>query len=589
MASQYQYPPLKQVESEIRILRIHPSPTLISPLICSLTSASLTQTPQYIALSYTWGPLVRNQSITIDDHPFTITANLAMALLRLRKAGWQMIWVDAICINQDDVDERSHQVLLMKRIYTQALQVYIYLGEDKVLGTSPLTDFMNVVFLPHKEVKGQPKLEPYNRTMRAAWLDLFSRPWFSRVWVIQEATACSNTVIVCGNMALPLKAIIDGPLYLIAKLDYFHLDPSNSPTATLQTLGEGIQGIRLMKQVEPLRTQSTPTSFLTLLETCRSCHSTDPRDKIYALLGLIPDAHEAPQPDYSQSVENVYHQFALFLLAKCHSTELLHSAGRHRASLTLPSWVPDWSCNSGILQHWTTVVHEWGDNQLRASGSSPPDHRLSDDKNNLLITGSTIDSIASLGPPMKTRHWTNPQTFLAWDEASRSLLEKSNIQHTPFSNAWWEMYARTLIMNCIPTDRTKITDPVKDYGTMIERLHKGETSATRSGTSAPHYSSLTPFTMEQDADLAAVQYSKYVQQFLYRRRLCVTHSGFVGLVPDTVVEHDKIIIFLGGDTPFILREEKDAHALIGDAYIHSLMHGEALEMDEFLPQEIVLH
>ena len=203
-----------------------------------------------------------------------------------------------------------------------------------------------------------------------------------------------------------------------------------------------------------------------------------------------------------------------------------------------------------------------------------------------MVQGSMIDSVLALGP--ETRHWTNAHDFLAWDEASRALIEKYELRIEPLSESWWEMYCLTLIMGCIPTDRTRIKKPVEDYGKMTERLHKGETIATREGSSNPHFSAITVFSTEEDEDLEATQYHKYVQQFTYRRRVCVTCNGFVGLVPASVVEGDQIAIILGGGTPFILREVEDAHMLIGDAYFHGLMRGEALEMDEFAPEDIIL-
>lgn len=103
---------------------------------------------------------------------------------------------------------------------------------------------------------------------------------------------------------------------------------------------------------------------------CRSCSATDPRDKIHTLVGLVPNAETLPKPDYDLDVKQVYHIYALFLLSQEVGIDILHSAGRSRAVLELPSWVPDWSFHSGILEHWTTVVRNWGDRQLRASGDS---------------------------------------------------------------------------------------------------------------------------------------------------------------------------------------------------------------------------
>lgn len=121
-----------------------------------------------------------------------------------------------------------------------------------------------------------------------------------------------------------------------------------------------------------------------------------------------------------------------------------------------------------------------------------------------------------------------------------------------------------------------------------ERLHKGNTIASREESSVPHVCALTQFATEEDADLAAVQYHTYVHQFTYRRRIHVTYNGVIGMVPTSVVEGDQIAILLGGGTPFMLREVGDAHVLIRDAYVYGLMYGEALGMDGFAQQEIQL-
>ncbi len=508
-----------------------------------------------------------------------------MALRRLRMAKWQMIWVDAVCINQDDTEERNLQVLLMKQIYEQALNVWIYLGEDRVTGRSPIAVWLS----PLGRKDPHARSDEHMRTLRDAWTDTFSRPWFSRVWVLQEAIASSETILICGSATIPFDVLLDTPFLEQAKLDYLHLPSASMNAVTLQAIEEGIQGVALMKKIKSSRNQQAPIAFLDLLEMCRSCNATDPRDKIHALLGLMPNAESLPKPDYDLDVKQVYHKYALFLLSQAVSVDVLHSAGRSRAVLGLPSWVPDWSFHSGILEHWTAVVRSWGDRQLQASGDSEPSIKVNDDeRNKLVVKGTMLDSVLALGPEMKTRRWANARDFLAWDETSRALIENCELRDEPLSEKWWETYCLTLIMGCIPTDRTKIKKPVEDYGRMTERLHKGETIATREGSSNPHFSELTTFTGEKDAELEAIQYHKYVQQFTYRRRICVTCNGFVGLVPASVVEGDQIAIILGGGTPFILREVEDAHILIGDAYFHGLMRGEALEMDEFAPEDISL-
>lgn len=585
MGEKYAYIALGESKDEIRILRIHPSARSTDPLICSLTTASLDTNPQYIALSYTWGAPVRVTDLVLHGHPFPITLNLSLALRRLRNAKWQMVWVDALCINQDVIEERSLQVLSMKRIYQQALHVCIYLGEDRVIGRSPLANALEV-FLSNSRRANPDDLMP---PLRDAWTDAFSRPWFSRVWVLQEATASIKTFLICGNATIPFDLLINGPFIDQAKLDYLHLFSASMNAITLQAIEQGIQGVAIIREDQFFEDQQAPIAFLDLLEPCRPCNATDPRDKIHALLGPMSDIEGLPKPDYGLDVKQVYHKYAHFLLSQGVGVDILHSAGRSRAVLELPSWVPDWSFHSGVLEHWTRVVRAWGDRQLQASGDLEPSIKVNDDEsNNLVVQGSMIDSVLALGPEMKTRRWTNAHEFLAWDEASRALLENYELRIEPLSERWWEMYCLTLIMGCIPNDRTKIKKPVEDYGRMTERLHRGETIASREGSSNPPFSRLTVFTTEKDADLEAIQYHKYVQQFTYRRKICVTCNGSVGLVPASVIEGDQIAVILGGGTPFILREVEDAHILIGDAYFHGLMRGEALGMDEFALQDISL-
>ena len=181
MGEKYAYIALGESKDEIRILRIHPSARSTDPLICSLTTASLDTNPQYIALSYTWGAPVQMTNLVLHGHPFPIALNLSLALRRLRNVKWQMVWLDAVCINQNDIEERSLQVLSMKRIYQQALHVCMYLGEDRVIGRSPLANALEVFLSPSRRANPNFGLDDLMPPLRDAWIDAYSRPWFSRV------------------------------------------------------------------------------------------------------------------------------------------------------------------------------------------------------------------------------------------------------------------------------------------------------------------------------------------------------------------------------------------------------------------------
>lgn len=128
--SQYQYSPLLPGPGSIRLLRLMPHEDDTAPIECQLFNYSLKQSSKgahlYEALSYVWGGLDKTLPISIGEHNFDVTGNLHVALSHLRDRSIErIIWVDAICINQKDLQERSHQVQFMASIYAKANRVIV--------------------------------------------------------------------------------------------------------------------------------------------------------------------------------------------------------------------------------------------------------------------------------------------------------------------------------------------------------------------------------------------------------------------------------------------------------------------------------
>ncbi|KAK0614931.1 heterokaryon incompatibility protein-domain-containing protein, partial [Bombardia bombarda] len=127
------YTPLDASRREIRLLRVSPSRSKTDMVRCALFTASLDDKPKYWALSYVWGNAAITTPIYVDDRLFSATVNLEAALRHIRGTGVRelIIWVDAVCINQADLDERSSQVALMGAIYSGADLVEAWVGEDE--------------------------------------------------------------------------------------------------------------------------------------------------------------------------------------------------------------------------------------------------------------------------------------------------------------------------------------------------------------------------------------------------------------------------------------------------------------------------
>ncbi|KAL9601236.1 MAG: hypothetical protein Q9219_002641 [cf. Caloplaca sp. 3 TL-2023] len=115
---------------EIRLLQVELA--LTGRIKCRLVIKTLDEAmAKYSALSYVWGEQSNKTTITCDNQPLRVTQNLNQALLQYRKKGWsQLLWVDAICINQSDLEEKTAQVKRMKKIYQGAALVVIWLGPE---------------------------------------------------------------------------------------------------------------------------------------------------------------------------------------------------------------------------------------------------------------------------------------------------------------------------------------------------------------------------------------------------------------------------------------------------------------------------
>ena len=139
------YAPLDRTRSEIRVLRLQLSEDADSPLEGSLEHISLNIDSDYEAISYTWGDSVKTNKISLGGVDFAITSNLAAALRVLRrKESDRCLWIDAICINQDDIPERSQEVLRMLSIYQHASKVVVWLGEASEDSSSAIIYLRNL-------------------------------------------------------------------------------------------------------------------------------------------------------------------------------------------------------------------------------------------------------------------------------------------------------------------------------------------------------------------------------------------------------------------------------------------------------------
>ncbi|KAF5548841.1 heterokaryon incompatibility protein het-6 [Fusarium mexicanum] len=318
--------------------------------------------PPYSALSYTWadenGDTSLSNLIFLDKEQkvLRITRNCDRALRSLRhKTKSKILWVDSICINQSSPSERSHQVGLMKDIYSKATTVHSYVGET-VCGDD-LTGTEAMALLNDLQVNGILNMLSSKKTSAISVLDkFFARSYFARLWVVQELLLAQSITIHCGEVSLKV---------------------ANESISKLYEHGVKVPSwVRFAGRARSNAEQAS-LDLRDLLAATSVCRVTDLRDKIFGLLGLISNVQASElSPDYELMVREVYVGVAAYLIQKTHCCDLIQHANPYWVKKWLgkdpqfcindygiPSWVPLWDTDvplqtsQGLSRHMKQI--EW--------------------------------------------------------------------------------------------------------------------------------------------------------------------------------------------------------------------------------------
>lgn len=299
--------------NEIRLLDLAPG-AHGDPLTGSLRKVRLSDAIMYEPLSYTWKDYESSESFDnhVDHDAFPtifldniesfikIGTNCEKALCSVRNVATQRtIWVDSICVNQDDPEERSHQVDLMQQIFSRAFTVLIYLGQESTEHASSMA--MSLLGQPDRlrDVDGLSQHE------RESLKHLFGRPYFRRIWIVQEVALAQTLELHCGPAITYLSVFAGKPLEAIFGADIPHppwLKHSKYAASLLQK--------------PPVR--SLAEQILTLIFDTASCQCKDDRDRIFALFSLLDSGNkeslgEYLSADYNKTTVQVYTQIAVYI------------------------------------------------------------------------------------------------------------------------------------------------------------------------------------------------------------------------------------------------------------------------------------
>ncbi|KAN0119363.1 Heterokaryon incompatibility protein (HET) domain containing protein, partial [Hyaloscypha variabilis] len=295
------YEPLDTDDNAIRLLTLLYEDTDV--VHCTLEHVSLINPPEFVALSYCWGDSAITKSIKINGIVVQVTSNLECALRHLRIKGYGCLWVDAVCINQQDKTERSQQLLWMGSIYRRAKEVVAWTGEDFDLAI----DFINRLNGLEKSKSTLPTVLNDHIREAEAFFEFLARPYWRRVWIIQELALARHVTIHCGRLETSWSALNAS----ICKFGSWVKHPRITNIKNLAEFGDDAAHNR-------------PVNFLEALGRSSAALSTEPHDKVFALLGLVYDsALYIPVPNYKQSIRDICISMTISAISTTSSLDII--------------------------------------------------------------------------------------------------------------------------------------------------------------------------------------------------------------------------------------------------------------------------
>jgi hypothetical protein len=565
----YQYQPLAYPDS-IRLLELNAGEPH-DPIACVLHSARLDENPSYEAISYVWGDQNIKRQITCGIQRLDITVNLHDILRELRHPEKpRMLWTDAVCINQNDLGERGQQVGIMGSIYAKAARVIIWLGHDE--------DHVGPEIL--RMVSQHDTLDSLSQSQTDAVARLLKTAWFSRVWVIQEAALSQSPYVLWGQTEIDWRSL----MFVLKEIG----DQRIAVSDLWNKVGLEWNFWLAHRAYNP--SKQSLLSLVGLLYTARGHSATDPRDHIYAFLGHpanLLDGRALLRAEYTRTRADVFRDTTIEFLRSMGNLDIL-SYVTHEESLHLqdglPSWVPVWDCLPLMSDGFDVRVFPFAESGLFQE-------EIRDVSKEILIDISGEGEVLSLrGLEVDVVEW-HSETII-YKMIPPRLWNCGKEVH-PLEKLWTDLKSH---YPCKPSDGNLLklfslllTSGLIKKGTAEDRFdeHNANFQAWRLRHSEElqlEIGELFPgrdqqcFSMLQKAAEGGnwAQFVSDAFRACNGRKVFITKNGHLGVGPMAMRSGDITSILFTARTPFILRPVGDQYILVGEAYLHGLMHDEVM-------------
>jgi Heterokaryon incompatibility protein (HET) len=631
----YPYKPLSHELREIRLLQVQQSRRKTAPVCCSLNTVSLIDNPNYFALSYVWGEPDFDEHIFIDGTAAAVTKALLEPLRSIREVlGTILLRVDALCINQQDTNEKNQQVQLMKDIYANAATVISWLGRKQRHFDVAFDMLQRILDASSKygpdEFDAALKLEAQKPDSRRvffsgtakermrilswdarcwligkraiiadAWalisqIFIHTRYW-TRVWIFQECVLASNLIVMAGNRTIDMNAITLWMSFLERRL------AENHSRAYIFDNEIDTEYIRLILEIRA-GTVGSNRSFISLIEKTACLRATDPRDHIFALAAISIDNIV---PNYHESTEKTYSKFARRWIQVTHDLSILPSVEISRRcgyeKNSLPSWVPDWGIISHDELHTLPKLRKRLGYYSAAGEISPQVQALPD--GTLCAFGIEFDAVQRL--------WSPPKGFAgfngvedAWKTCLHDYYQTSPDRKSPYVTGiskthaflrlllndidpihgeridpWTkpEHYAELVIQTCVLFDILEATD--FDGPCAIRGNEKRLFDATKVQDKIEVLRGIAAPESRQAQRARRMEHLDWIVQFetwVKGRSFFVSEKGYIGIADRETELGDVIGVLFGCNMPVIVRRNGLHYTFHGFCFVLGLMDGEAL-------------
>ncbi|UPK95154.1 hypothetical protein LCI18_006089 [Fusarium solani-melongenae] len=599
----YSYTPLRSSTNskQFRLLKVHRGADL-DEVECELVIHSLDDAPEYEALSYVWGSPVPQARIRLATGYAGVGPSLYAALRGLRYPDSpRMIWADSLCINQADVSERNSQVQIMSDIYSRASRTLIWLSDATPELEGAILTFQDESHNSGTRTSsgsGKTSEEPtqasappalISRIYGPAVASLFSLPWFTRKWVIQEAVKSQNPVFVIGKQTLPWGVLLDVARYsILSSFTIQLLQPQKSQQVVTHAMN--------LILMDVLRAEE-PQNLMALLSETTNFSCTEDKDYLFSVLGLMPTSLRASpllRPDYDLSFSEMLQRLVRWSLEERRSLDFLGLCYFQPSTSGKPSWMPQ--LTRGFPDK---PLPEMEQEYFRAGGPRPITVAFAD-TSKLSMNGRIIDTIEAVcsSRPAQVESLiaaNNPKnvyecvqimlkchhTAAEW---SRGVMAIAEVTEEDFSSRRFADLAETLTWARYREQDT--SDTVDAFHGYVNACKYINSQTVDYGIDFKGFLSLVEPVSESIrrfevfAGAGVINYCRLTARTCSRRLVSVPVECQVG---------DKICIFTGSSMPHVLRACGGGEYVVGgECYAHGLMYGEALELEGCCEEVITL-